>query len=167
MKKSFWLLLLCAVLLLPGCAEKEEAYDFAAMPWVDIAGLIDEGKIVMTDELWNELSDLDKIPMARGFDLVYTKGQLYRARPPMLRKEIGEGWVQYATVEHSYTYVGAYNWPAEDNEAENMPVGSPIYEHPDYPHAIMIYNAENNAYTYYTQWDTKDWSRDGVYKEGE
>ena len=43
MKKSFWLLLLCAVLLLPGCAEKEEAYDFAAMPWVDIAGLIDEG----------------------------------------------------------------------------------------------------------------------------
>lgn len=141
------LLLLCA-LLLTGCGAKEETYDLEKLTGAEIAQLIAEGKLEVTDELLNELDELGK-PLTYRPNMIFTRGQRYAEQTRPYRAALMDGWVQYGETAREVVKYGP-TWPNLEGDAENIPAGSPLYEHPDRPDQIVAYDTRQQCYVLYT-----------------
>jgi hypothetical protein len=140
--------LLLYILLLSGCAAKQEEYDLEKLTSAEIAELIAEGKLEVTDELLNELDELGK-PLTYHPNLIFTQGQLYREQTRPYRAALMDGWVPYGETAREVVKYGP-TWPNLEGDAENIPAGSPLYEHPNRPDQIVVYDTRAQCYVLYT-----------------
>lgn len=148
MKKTRFCLLLLCILLLSGCAEKPEEYDLAKLTGAEIAELIADGKLEVTDELLNKLDELGK-PLTYRPNLIFTQGQLYSEQTRPYRQALMDGWVQYGETAREVIKYGPTR-PNLEGDAENIPAGSPLYRRDDRPDQIVVYDTRTQCYVLYT-----------------
>ena len=142
------LLFLLCILLLAGCGAKEETYDLEKLTGAEIAQLIADGKLEVTDELLNELDELGK-PLTYRPNLIFTQGQLYREQTRPYRQALMDGWVPYGETAREVVKYGP-TWPNLEGDAENIPAGSPLYRRDARPDQIVVYDTREQCYVLYT-----------------